>query len=98
MNRSVSFHEAAENELNDAADFYDLESTGIGSTFLDDVQKAVKSIIAFPEAAPLLQGRVRKKIVQKFPYSVVYSLRETEIRILAVAHQRRRPFYWSGRH
>ncbi len=97
MNLSISFHEEAENELNDAADFYDLESPGLGGSFLDDIQKAIKSILKFPEASPLFQGQVRKKTVQRFPYAVVYSLRETEIRILAVAHQKRRPFYWMGR-
>ena len=33
----------------------------------------------------------------RFPYSLVYSVREHEMRILAVAHQKRRPFYWRGR-
>jgi len=36
MSRMVSFHEDAEDELNDAADFYNLESPGLGISFLDD--------------------------------------------------------------
>lgn len=49
------------------------------------------------EAAPLIRGHVRKKAIAKFPYSLVHSLRKDEIRILAVGHHKRRPFYWRGR-
>lgn len=97
MNRPISIHEAAENEINDAADFYDLESPGLGETFINEIHKAVDLIAHFPEASPLIRGRIRRKVLIKFPYALIYSLRATEIRILAVAHQKRRPVYWRGR-
>ena len=97
MNPTLSIHEAAEAEINEAADFYDLESPGLGSVFLDEIQRALQSIVDFPEAAPLVRGCVRKRIVTKFPYSLLYSTRGSEIRVLAVAHHKRRPFYWRGR-
>jgi plasmid stabilization system protein ParE len=98
MSRRWSIHEAAEVEINEAADFYDARSPGLGGTFLDEVERALGRITEFPEAAPLVRGRVRKRSLAKFPYSLVYSIRPDEIRILAVAHQKRRPFYWRGRH
>ena len=97
MNRPISIHEAAENELNDAADFYDLESPGLGETFINEIHKAIDLIVHFPEASPLIRGRIRRKVLIKFPYALIYSLRATEIRILAVAHQKRRPVYGRGR-
>ena len=97
MKRLLSIHEAAAGEINEAADFYDIENPGLGSVFIDGVQRAIGRISEFPEAAPLVRGRVRKRPIAKFPYSLVYSVRTDEIRILAVAHQRRRPFYWRGR-
>lgn len=96
MSRVFSIHETAEAEVNEAADFYDLEDPGLGNVFLDEVERAIEDISQHPEAAPLVRG-VRKKPLQKFPYSLVYSLRSDEIRLLAVAHQKRRPFYWRGR-
>ncbi len=98
MTRACSIHEAADAEINEAADFYNLESPGLGSVFIDEIHRAIESISQFPEAAPLVRGRVRKRPLIKFPYSLVYSVRPDEIRILAVAHQKRRPFYWRGRH
>jgi toxin ParE1/3/4 len=94
---TVSVHEIAETEINEAADFYDLESPGLGNAFIDEIQRAIQSIVEFPAAAPLVRGRVRKRIVTKFPYALVYAAREDEVRILAVAHHKRRPFYWRGR-
>jgi plasmid stabilization system protein ParE len=97
MSRRLSIHEVAEAEINEAADFYDVKSPGLGSVFVDEIERAMGRISEFPEAAPLVGGRVRKRSIAKFPYSVVYSVRPDEIRVLAVAHQKRRPFYWRGR-
>jgi plasmid stabilization system protein ParE len=97
MSRSLSIHEAAEVEINEAADFYDAESVGLGDVFIDEIQRTITRISEFPEAAPVVRGGVRKRIVAKFPYSLVYSIRGDQIRILAVAHQKRRPFYWRSR-
>jgi len=97
MSHLFSIHETAEAEVNEAADFYDLEHPGLGSVFLDEVERAIKAISQYPEAAPLVWGGVRKRPLLKFPYSLVYSVRPNEIRLLAVAHQKRRPFYWRGR-
>jgi toxin ParE1/3/4 len=97
MTPTISIHEIAETEINEAADFYDLESPGLGDVFIDEIQRAIQSIVEFPAAAPLVRGRVRKRIVTKFPYSLVYAAREDEVRIVAVAHHKRRPFYWRGR-
>lgn len=97
MKCSVSIHETAEAEINEAADFYDLENPGLGAVFVDDIQRAIEHIARFPESYPLIQGRVRRKPLGRFPYSLMYSVRPNEIRILAIAHQKRRPFYWHGR-
>ena len=97
MNRQASFHAMAEQELNDAASYYNALRPGLGQTFLDEAERAVTQILEYPEAAPLVNRTVRKKLVRRFPYSVLYSLRTEGIWILAIAHQKRRPFYWRGR-
>jgi len=96
MNRQVSFPAMAEQELNDAAGYYDALRPGLGQAFLDEIERAVTQILAYPEAAPLVNRIVRRKLVRRFPYSVMYSIRPEDIRILAIAHQKRRPFYWRG--
>jgi plasmid stabilization system protein ParE len=97
MSRSLRFDAAAERELNEAVDFYDLESPGLGDVFLAEFERALTQVEAFPEAAEPLRDRVRRHLLHTFPYALLYSLRADEVRILAVAHQRRRPFYWEDR-
>jgi toxin ParE1/3/4 len=97
MNRNVSFHELAEGELNDAAVFFEIEREGLGLRFLSSVEAAVAYIQQHPEASPVITHDVRRKVLRGFPYSVMYSIKPDRIRILAIANQRRRPFYWQSR-
>jgi plasmid stabilization system protein ParE len=97
MSRVFTIHETAEAEINEAADFYDLENPGLGNVFLDEVEHAIEAISRYPEVAPVVRNGMRKKHLMKFPYSLIYSVRSDEVRLLAVAHQKRRPFYWRGR-
>lgn len=97
MSLRVRFHLDAELELNEAADFYDLEGSGLGSIFLQAVERVLKMVREFPESAPVALTPVRKKLVPGFPYAVLYSLIEDVIVVHAVAHHSRRPFYWKDR-
>jgi toxin ParE1/3/4 len=93
----VSFHEAAQREFDEAADFYAMERTSLGAAFVDAVEHAVEHVRGHPESCIVLRGHVRKMRVARFPYAVLYSIVSNQIRVIAVAHDRRRPFYWSGR-
>ena len=97
MIRGISFHEDARIEFDEAADFYGMERAPLGLAFVSAVEHAVDHVRAFPDLCPVLHARVRKMRVQRFPYSVMYSVVDEHIRVLAVAHDRRRPYYWSGR-
>jgi plasmid stabilization system protein ParE len=96
MKKSISIHEVAEIEINDAADFYDLESPGLGNAFLDEIQKTLERISLLPEAA-VKRNKFRIFTLSRFPYYLIYLNKADEIRVLAVAHQKRRPFYWRSR-
>lgn len=93
----VTFNELAERELNDAAEYYELERPGLGSIFIAEVQRCTEGIVAHPQAAPAVRGEIRRRLCQRFPYGLLYSVVSDEIRILAVMHLRRRPSYWVGR-
>ena len=97
MTLGVSFHEAARRELDEATDFSAMERTSLGAAFVDAVERAVAHVREHPESCIVLRGRVRKMRVARFPYAVLYSIVSDQIRVIAVAHDRRRPFYWSGR-
>ncbi|CAN5338656.1 hypothetical protein BH24GEM3_BH24GEM3_16160 [soil metagenome] len=76
---------------------YDAEVPDLGAEFAEAVERVVQEITAYPElGSPYLAG-TRRRLVRRFPFSVVYRLRPEEIVILAVAHQKRKPGYWRGR-
>jgi toxin ParE1/3/4 len=97
MSRRVRFDLAARLELNEAADFYDLEGPGLGSVFLDAVERTLGQLREFPESAPIALGPARRRLVSGFPYAIVFSILDDAILVLAVAHHKRRPFYWKDR-
>ena len=91
------FHRLAERELNEAAQYYDLEDPGLGSSFLQEVARCLQSIEAHPEAGAVLRGDVRRRLLHRFPFALLYKVKPSGIRILAVMNLRRRPTYWAGR-
>lgn len=93
----LQVHPDARHELNDAVDYCERESPGLGGLFTDEVDAGFARIRKHPDAAPGIARDVRKLVLAKFPYSLVYEVREESLRILAVAHQRKRPYYWRGR-
>ena len=93
----VSFHPLAERELNDAARYYDIESRGLGSAFLDAVQQTCMSILDHPQSGSVVVGVVRRRLIRRFPYALLYSCESGSIRVLAVMSHKRRPMYWVGR-
>ena len=97
MSRTVSFHELAEIELNEAAAYYNAARSGLGEAFLTEIRRCIESITEVPEAAPVLLGSIHRRLAHRFPYAVVYSVRPEKIRVLAIMHLRRRPAYWLGR-
>ena len=57
----VSYHRLARRELNEAAQFYNSESPGLGSAFLDEVERCTQAIVDYPEAGSLIIGSVPVK-------------------------------------
>src|SRR6266852_2006558 len=91
------FHRLAERELNEAAHYYHLENPGLGSSFLQEVERCLQSIEAHPESGVILRGAVRRRLLRRFPYALLYKIKPSGIRILAVMNLTRRPTYWVGR-
>ena len=96
MGRPV-FHRLAERELNDAAQYYELESPGLGSSFLQEVDRCLRLIDEHPEAGVVLRGAVRRCLLRRFPYAILYKPSAVGVRVLAVMNLKRRPTYWVGR-
>jgi toxin ParE1/3/4 len=79
----------AEEEMTEAALFYEAASSQLGIDFLDDVQKAVDRLRAFPHAGEAVTSGVKQTLLHRFPFSLIYTIEENVIVVIAVAHHGR---------
>ena len=102
MRPRVRFEEEADAEYRLAGRYYEERREHLGIEFLDAVDATIDHIFELPRAGTLVPGLpaglpVRRRAVARFPYHVIYLETSAAIRILAVAHDRRKPDYWRDR-
>jgi hypothetical protein len=93
----VKFNELAVREMNDAIAYYELQFSGLGTAFKEEIKKAINRIIKYPNAWPIVDENIRKYILHKYPYNLYYSMEKDHLYIIAIAHQHRKPNYWIDR-
>ncbi len=95
--KEVRFLRPAELEMLDAAQYYEQQATGLGRDFLDKIDSAVQDIRENPERWPIVQKHIRRRLIHRFPYALLYRIDGEVIVIQATMHLHRRPDYWVGR-
>lgn len=93
----VEFLPDADEELREAAHYYESEAAGVGLSFIAAVHKGVAEIVELPLASEVIRAGIRKKVLKHFSYNLFYAIETNTLVIVAVAHQRRRPNYWRAR-
>jgi len=95
--RSVEFHPEAQDEFVSAAQFYERQTEGLGLDFITSVQHTYERLLEFPASGPPFGRRLRRLLVPKFPYGLLYRVEPERIYIISVMHLHRRPGYWRSR-
>ncbi len=93
----VVFHPLADRELMEAARFYESRAVGLGGDFVREVERALGQIIANPDAGSVLAGTVRRRLVRRFPFAILYQTGSENVSVIALMHLHRRPGYWTRR-
>lgn len=94
---SFSFHPEADEEFNKAIDYYEDIEPGLGYDFAQEVYSTIKRSVEFPKAWPTLEDEIRRSLVRRFPYGVLYSEEREGIFIVAIMNLHRKPDYWNHR-
>jgi toxin ParE1/3/4 len=97
MMLSVTILCEAEAEFLEAAAYYENKAPGLGLDFAAEIERSVQAIRQSPERWPLRDDGTRRCLTPRFPFLVVYTCFNDHIWILAFAHCKRRPEYWSDR-
>ncbi len=93
----IEFLPEAKAELYDAVNYYELQVKGLGVTFKSTAKSTIKRVATFPTAWTEIKPNIRRCIMHKFPYNVLYSIEKDCILIIAIAHHHRNPNYWTNR-
>jgi plasmid stabilization system protein ParE len=95
----IRFLQPAERELGEAVEYYEAQEPGLGFELFEEVWAAIERIEQYPEAWQPVSPRAHRCQTNRFPYSVIYQVREEgdEILIVAVAHLHQKPGYWRNR-
>ena len=93
----VNIHELAAKELDDAIEWYELQSNGLGERFKNAVINQVDKIKIHPSWYLIEDDDVYKAYVPKFPFKILFTFENNIISIWAIAHRHRKPWYWQNR-
>lgn len=93
----IRFLDVAQTELDNAVEYYNSKSSGLGDEFLLEALKTLERIRTFPNAWRPFTDNTRRCQLSRFPYGLIYLLQEKEVLIIAVAHLHREPGYWKER-
>jgi len=85
-------------ELQNATAFYvEQANIELGESFAAEFERSISVVLQHPLVGIVWRGSTRKFPLRRFPYSIIYQVKPDLLRVVAVAHQSRRPGYWMGR-
>jgi plasmid stabilization system protein ParE len=97
MSLPIVFRAEAQAEFDEAFDWYEQQQAGLGVDFLVCVAEVLERIKSLPEAYEVVFEGVRRAVVSKFPYLILYKVDPDRVVILAVFHSKRDPQVWQVR-
>jgi len=92
-----SFHPEALTEYSEAVKYYAQRRVELAQAFIDAVEDAIYRVREFPTRWQIIDEDIRRCLIRKFPYAILYTVEEDLILIVAVMHFSRKPRYWKNR-
>ena len=94
---SFSFHPEAEAAFEAAVAWYEERASNLGLDFASEVRQAISLAETMPFVWTRIKGNVRRVLVNRFPYGILYAPEEGHLFVVAVMHLSRKPAYWAER-
>ena len=99
MSYTLIVRPLAEGDLEQAYQWYEGQSEGLGAEFIRAVDAVFAALERQPEQYPVTHGQIRRALLRRFPYAVYYVIREDRrlVQVIACLHQRQNPRRWQLR-
>jgi plasmid stabilization system protein ParE len=95
---SLILTEKAQEDLDDAYQWYEDQEQGLGKEFIRCIDAKIAKIKRYPLHHQVVQSdRVRRALTNRFPFSIYFVDDEEIIVIFAILHQKRSPDFWKSR-
>lgn len=95
--KKLFLHPLAMEEMLEAKNFYNFKVNGLGNHLFEEIDRAIKLIEETPVTWPTIFKDLHRFILKKFPFAVIYRIKDDSIQVIAFMHQRRKPLYWRKR-
>lgn len=83
--------------LKSAVAYYDSEFPELGQDLAHEARRLCSLIAESPLAGQEVRPGIRRRLLRRFPYAILYAQDSSGILVIAVSHQRRRPDFWRRR-
>ena len=83
--------------MGEAAGWYAARGPGLGTAFLDETTRVLQVLAESPEHYPIVEDSIRKAILHRFPYVILYRSTNEEVVVISCFHTRRNPREWRRR-
>lgn len=97
MTVDVRLRPEAEQDLVEAALWYETNEPSLGRQFLDQVQVALAYIAEHPAAYTTVHNSVRRALIKRFPFGIFYIEEDNGVVVIAILHGSRHPQLWAQR-
>ncbi len=95
--RPLILIEEAEIDVAEAHAWYESQREGLGDEYLVEVRAAIARVQAEPHVHPRVEGEIRRLLVKRFPYSILYRDEPARVVVIAVFHAKCDPSKWRRR-
>jgi len=95
--RKLVIRPQAQLDIEEASSWYEGRRPGLGLRLLDELDDVLKRITSVPVQFPVIHPRIRRALLNRFPYSVYFSASDEDVGVIAVLHQSRHPDAWRRR-
>jgi len=95
--KAILVRPEAEADIDSSVGWYEGQEPGLGMDFLDEARAMQLRIREFPLQFPEVSARVRRALLDRFPFALYFLLDAETVVLFAVLHQRRDPSEWRSR-
>jgi toxin ParE1/3/4 len=91
----VQFTDIAKQEYMDAIDYYNSQRDGLGYEFAMEIDEGIQNICLYVSAWQKLSIRIRRYLIKRFPFGIIYSSEDDTINVLSIMNLHQKPKNWN---